>query len=94
MKPESSSVLYPGDVESLILSHFVRSLMIAMREHRYPRSYFQSLGIEIPSSLERWTDINLDDLLGCTGVIVSSGKKLNLYENLSKPRIIYEEKES
>ena len=87
----SSNILYPCDKESLILSHFVRSLLLGMREFTSPRPYFEQLGIELPASIESWNDFDIDLLLNCEGCIISSNQPLTMFENLTKPIIKYED---
>ena len=86
----STSILYPCDVEALVLAHFVRSLLKAMHKFASPRPYFESLGIELPASIKKWDDFDLDSLIDCEGCIISSNLPLTLFENLAKPKIRYE----
>jgi|TARA_B100002051_G_scaffold265109_1_gene290755 5-formaminoimidazole-4-carboxamide-1-beta-D-ribofuranosyl 5'-monophosphate synthetase len=87
----SQSILYPADQNSLIVSVFIRSLMIAERKYNSPRKYFETLGIEMPGSLEFWEDFDITELTKVTGAVISTENQFFFYEDMMKPVIRYEE---
>ena len=84
------SILYPADQNALIVSVFIRSIMLAKKEYSSPRKYFEKLGIEMPGSLERWEDFDISDLTKVSGAVISTENQFLCYEDMMKPIIKYE----
>ena len=56
--PDFEIVWLASDLESLSKITFVKILEKAKKKYKYPKDFFNTLGIVIPKSVKSWSDID------------------------------------
>lgn len=84
MKINTTEDLYPCDVQSLILSTFIRLILVNRSLYPYPADFFKTLGIFIPSEFNDWNFFDVSHLLRTKGLILSTDAEIPMFEKLFK----------
>tara|TARA_B100000886_G_scaffold62207_1_gene38544 strand:+ start:2397 stop:2699 length:303 start_codon:yes stop_codon:yes gene_type:complete len=83
MKDINNEIIFPCDIHSLILIHFIRVIAMGKERHNSPADYFSELGIVVPKELNDWKFFDdASKLLDVQGLIISSKVNINNFDDL------------